>query len=115
MPPYTGPSKERSMYSARFIRVEDRLYVSDPDDDSLTHRGLADHDAIFSEIQQLKADKPHEVDAGKIFVYENEITVAGNSWTLGVPVKTVENESRSKTVTLFEASSPSCTIYKSRI
>ena len=114
MPPYSGPSKERSTYGARFIRVEDRLYTGEPGDESVTHKELAKQDGLLDSIQCLKEENPREVDAGRYLVSGRDIVVTGDSLTLGIPDEFVETESRSKTVSLFEVLSPGCHIIKSR-
>ncbi len=114
MPPYSGPSKERSTYGARFIRVEDRLYTGEPDDEYVTHKELAKQDGLLDSIQLLKKENPKEVDAGKYLVSGNDIVVIGDSLTLGIPDEFVETEARNKTVALFKTQSPGCNIIKSR-
>lgn len=114
MPPYSGPSKERSTYHTRFIRVENRLYTGEPDDESVTHKELAKQDGLLETIQRLKKENPREVDAGRYIVSGNDIVVTGDSLTLGIPDEFVETEVRNKTVVLFENHSPGCNIIKSR-
>ncbi len=110
MPPYSGPSKERGNYSARFIRVQDRLFTSDPDDNSTTHKNLALKDGISDEVQLLKKNDPKEVDAGVYSVINNRIIVTGESLSLSIPLATVGDKTRSKTLALFELVSPHYTI-----
>lgn len=115
MPPFNGPVKERDMYSARFIRVKHNIFVSEPDDESINHRELAESEGILGDIEKLKETHPRDVDAGKIFVYQGEITVAGNSWTLGLPDKIEKDEARRRTIMFFEEKSPNSTVYRSDI
>lgn len=107
MPPYSGPSKERESYDARFIRVEDKLYVSDPDE-FVDHKALAKGDCILEEITRLKVANPLEVDGGYLGV-ENGIkfiAVSGGSSSLGIPLERTRKEAREKTVIVFQRFSP---------
>ncbi len=110
MPPYTGPAKERGSYAARFIRVVDRLFTSDPDDTITTHKNLALKDGVSDEVQLLKNNNPMEVDAGIYSVTNNEIIVEGKSLSLGIPQEIVDDQTRSKTLALFKSLSPDYTI-----
>lgn len=37
MPPYSGPSKEHSEYRSKFVRVVDKVFVTDPNDLKTAH------------------------------------------------------------------------------
>lgn len=107
MPPYTGPSKERESYDARFIRVEDTLFVTDPTR-SPEHKTLAKEEGILEDIARLKIEKPSEVDGGYLTV-ENGfkfISLAGMSLSLDLPISEVKKEARSKTVVVFQRLTP---------
>lgn len=115
MPPYSGPSKERGMYDAKFVRVGDKLFTGEPDDNRTSHREIAINDGVSGEVWRLKLESPSEVDAGKYHVFKDEITVDSDSMTLGLPVKSVRAVARDKTITLFESQSPDYKINKGSI
>lgn len=102
------------MYSAKFIRVGDRLFTGAPDDMDTSHSDICRVDGVVVEMQTLKQQNPTEVDGGMYFVHNNEVIVSGSSWSLGIPVKVVAEEARDKTVTLFRQQSPGCEIFDSK-
>ncbi len=112
MPPYTGPSKERGVYSARFVRVGDRLFTAEPDDSRTSHQELAIKDGVHEEVWRLKWESPSEVDAGKYHVFGEVITVDCDSMTLGLPIRSVRAVARNKTISLFKSQSTGYKINK---
>ena len=102
------------MYSAKFIRVGDRLFTGAPGDMDTNHSDIAKDDGVFTEMQTLKQASPVEVDGGMYFVSKDKVTVGGSSWTLRIPVEVVADEARNKTITLFRQQSPGCEIVDSK-
>lgn len=84
MPPYNGPSKERSLYSSKFIRVARDIFVTLPENLDTTHANLARLDGILDRLKSVKLINPDEIDAGYFSVIDKEIVVASNSLSLGI-------------------------------
>ncbi len=114
MPHFIGPSKETPSYYTRFIRVEKRIYVPDPPDDTTTHARLAMIDKLHQRIEKLKGTKPEALDAGFIFHSNrstgNELFLDGNSSTMELPVNSVREKAREITNSLIARLSPECVV-----
>ena len=87
---YAVPTNEIPLYSCKFIRVKDKIYVTSPNDIDTLHHTLAETDGINDELFKLIRSNPNDVDAGQITVLNNEsrkrVRVSMSSIGYGIPL-----------------------------
>lgn len=87
MPPYRGP-EGTSFYMSKFIRVGDKLFVTQPDDLSTPHDIFAIREGIFEIVTKLREENPSAVDGGYFDVSPKvqEIHIIDESSRLRIPI-----------------------------
>lgn len=113
---YEPPRDRLLTTDGKFIRVGERVYVSDPKKTQL-HDDVAREDELDGEIEKLKGEVPIEVDAGFITVSPVNvtdggwiITLAGNSILLRLPIEPFAEQSRLRTKEVIQQLSPQCDV-----
>lgn len=105
MPPYKSP-EAGSNYQAKYIRVRDKIFTTEPEDIKTGHHVLAEQDGILDEIRELFIKAPQELDAGYVTVARDMILIYGNSSMLSLPRLPVKEEARARTIVEFRRQSP---------
>ena len=84
---FDKPQQEEK-YMYKFVRVGEKIYVTEPMDVFTSHRDLAREDGVIIELERLKREEPSSVDGGMLYpnATTKEISAESSSFTLGVPV-----------------------------
>lgn len=110
---YEGPSLAKDIYSSKFVRVGERIHVTEPGDTGTRHDDLAKKDGILEEIARLQRDDPTALDAGQFTIFThpsgNEVTVHQDSSSLRLPMT---REARDNTIAEFAKQTPGYTVKK---
>src|SRR5581483_7528132 len=109
MPPYRGPERSNPYYAVKFIRTGSRLFVAKINE-PIEHRDLARKDGILDQVEQLRLEKPLDVDAGLITVVQDypryggdKIIISGVSSSLAIPTADEAGlDAREQTVIIFQ-------------
>jgi hypothetical protein len=104
---YEGTPK-RPYFSCKFVRVNDVIAITDPEDTKTNHKSLAQEDGLLKEFKRLKQSSPTDVDAGtalfaKLSRNYPTIILKGSSSTLEL---SQNSTARTKTVEIFSAKTP---------
>ncbi len=83
---YQVPERNRT-FDAKFVRIEDKIYVTKPNDLGTIHYDLAKEHNLLELISKLKNESPEKVDGGFYSVYPKEIIyIWDQSTSLSIPV-----------------------------
>jgi hypothetical protein len=105
MPPYKEPALGDRL-GVKYVRIGEDIFVGRSEYHD-SHGRIAKLDYLEARIAQLKLTDPTEVDAGWVGVRrDSNITIAGNSAMLDLPVASYADVAREITLKDFAEQSP---------
>lgn len=100
-------AKEGNRFKAKFVRVKDKIYTTEPDDLDTPHDDLVQQHGVSKQIAELKNNHPADVDAGLVMFFPpNILKFLLYSLKLGLPIKSVEDQARQGTVQIAQRNFP---------
>lgn len=99
--------KDHRNFEAKFIRVGNEVYITEPNDLATLHKELAEKEKVYERIEFFRVQDKDMVDGGLIFVNGRTVQIGSASSSLSIP-QTVK--ARRETVKKIKDLYPECLV-----